>query len=90
MSGIKYNEYEIQLTPGSRLFLYTDGVPEAANGNGVQFGVERMIEALNEDTSVSPEEIIKNVRKSVDGFVRDAEQFDDITMLCVEYKGKKQ
>lgn len=90
MSGIKYNEYEIQLTPGSRLFLYTDGVPEAANGNGVQFGAERMIEALNEDNSVSPEKILKNVRKSVDGFVRDAEQFDDITMLCVEYKGKKQ
>ena len=46
-----------------------------------------MLEAMNEDPDASPEEILKNVRKAVDAFVKDAEQFDDLTMLCLEYKG---
>ena len=46
-----------------------------------------MIDALNVDPDAAPEQILKNVRASVDGFVKDAEQFDDLTMLCLEYKG---
>jgi sigma-B regulation protein RsbU (phosphoserine phosphatase) len=50
------------------------------------FGTERMLAALNEDPEAAPEQILKNVRRAVDGFVKDAEQFDDLTMLCLEYK----
>ena len=46
-----------------------------------------MLEALNADPNAAPEDILKNVRAAVDAFVKDAEQFDDLTMLCVEYKG---
>ena len=46
-----------------------------------------MLEALNEDPEASPEQLLKNVRSAVDAFVQGAQQFDDITMLCVEYKG---
>ena len=46
-----------------------------------------MIDALNVDPDAAPEQILKNVRASVDSFVKDAEQFDDLTMLCLEYKG---
>ncbi|MBO6268173.1 MAG: SpoIIE family protein phosphatase [Clostridium sp.] len=87
MEGMKYKEYELQLSPGAKLFLYTDGVPEAMNGENELFGTERMLAALNENTSASPEELLKNVRRAVDGFVKDAEQFDDLTMLGLEYKG---
>ena len=87
MEGMKYKEYEIQLTPGAKLFLYTDGVPEATNAAGELFGTERMLEALNSNPNVEPEQILKNVRTYVDEFVKDAEQFDDLTMLCVEYRG---
>ena len=87
MDGIRYKEYEIQLKPGAKLFLYTDGVPEATDADGVQFGTQRLLEALNSDTSAAPEQILKNVRDAVDGFVKEAEQFDDLTMLCIEYKG---
>ena len=87
MEGMRYKEYELTLTPGSRLFLYTDGVPEATNAKNELFGTDRMLEALNEAPDAAPEMILKNVRKAVDGFVKDAEQFDDLTMLCVEYKG---
>ena len=87
MSGMKYEEYEMQLMPGSKLFLYTDGVPEATDKSQEQFGTDRMVAALNEQCSAAPEEILKNVRRSVNDFVMDAEQFDDLTMLCLEYNG---
>ena len=89
MDGLKYQEYELTLEPGSKIFLYTDGVPEATNANNELFGTDRMVEALNSNPKVSPEEILKNVRGAVDIFVEEAEQFDDLTMLCLEYKGQK-
>ena len=89
MEGVKYREYEIQLEPGSKLFVYTDGVAEATSAEQELYGTERMIDALNADPDAAPQQILKNVRASVDGFVKDAEQFDDLTMLCVEYKGVK-
>ena len=83
----RYKEYEIQMEPGDKLFVYTDGVPEATDEDGKMFGTNAMLEALNRDPSAAPEEILKNVHSAVDDFVEDAEQFDDITMLCLEYKG---
>ena len=83
----KYKNYEIQLESGSKIFLYTDGVPEATDANKTQFGMDRMISALNISPNDPPKTILKTVRKKVDEFVNNAEQFDDITMLCLEYKG---
>ena len=90
MDGMVYREYELQLEPGSKLFLYTDGVPEANDADNRLFGMERMLAALNADPDAAPEQILKNVRGAVDDFVKDAEQFDDLTMLCMEYRGKEQ
>lgn len=85
LDGVKYTEYEIQLNPGDMLFLYTDGVPEATDSKLELYGTERMLEALNEETDVSPRIILSNVQHSVDEFVGNAEQFDDLTMLCLSY-----
>ena len=90
MEGLKYKEYEIQLKPGDKLFLYTDGVPEATNAEEKLFGSERMLNALNEVRDAAPEGVLKGVRRAVDAFVKDAEQFDDLTMLCVQYKGSEK
>ena len=90
MEGIVYREYSLPLSPGDKLFLYTDGVPEAVNSAREMFGTERMLLALNEDPGAPPETVLKNVRGSVDRFAQDTEQFDDLTMLCVEYKGAAQ
>ena len=87
MEGLKYKEYEIQLNPGDKLFLYTDGVPEATDANEKLFGNERMLNALDTVKTESPQEVLNGVRRAVDDFVKDAEQFDDLTMLCVEYRG---
>ena len=83
----RYREYELQLEPGSRLFVYTDGVPEATNADKELFGTERMLAALNQNLAASPQTLLAGVRTAVDGFVKDAEQFDDLTMLCLEYRG---
>ena len=87
LNGVRYVEYELSLKPGTKLFLYTDGVPEAANSRNEMFGTDRMLEALNAEPSVAPETLLRHVQEAIDGFVLDAEQFDDITMLCVEYRG---
>ena len=87
LEGMRYREYELRLRPGDRLFLYTDGVPEAMDAREAMFGTDRMLEALNRAASSSPAQILDSVRSAVDAFVQDAEQFDDLTMLCVEYNG---
>ena len=87
LEGSKYKEYQIHLSPGDKLFVYTDGVPEATDANEDMFGIERMLSALNKDPEASPEQILKNVRSAVSAFVKDAEQFDDLTMLCAEFNG---
>ena len=70
------------------MFLYTDGVPEATDADTKMFGTERMLSALNTESSAEPKKILENIKTTVDNFVKDAEQFDDMTMLCMEYMGK--
>ena len=87
MEGMRYREYELQLQKGEKLFLYTDGLPEATNAGAEMFGTGRMIEALNANAGLSPREILSGMKNAVDVFVGDAEPFDDLTMLCLEYIG---
>ncbi|MBQ2078819.1 MAG: SpoIIE family protein phosphatase, partial [Erysipelotrichaceae bacterium] len=75
---------------GSTIFLYTDGIPEATNANNKMFGMERLLMALNKAKDKRPEEVLIQVRKDVDKFVGGAEQFDDLTMLCLKYTGTKE
>ena len=90
MEMVKYRDYELMLRPGDKIFKYTDGVPEASNEDRAMFGTDRLIAVLNENPDASPEQIMKNVHAAVDRFVKDTEQFDDLTMLCIEYKGKEK
>ena len=89
MRNMKYTNYEIKLQPGDKLFVYTDGVPEATNEAEELFGTSRMIDVLNKDPEASPEKILANITEGINDFVKDAEQFDDLTMLCLEYRGKE-
>ena len=87
MKGMTYTDYEIMLEPGSKIFVYTDGVNEAMRSDRQQYGTDRMIDALNIDSNAAPEQLLRNVRNDMNEFIEEAEQFDDITMLCFEYKG---
>jgi sigma-B regulation protein RsbU (phosphoserine phosphatase) len=90
MEDLSYVEYEIQMQPGTSLFLYTDGVLEATDKNFKLFGADRMMGALNSDPDAAPDTILENVQKAVDQFVGEAEQFDDITMMCLTYNGPEK
>lgn len=87
MDGMEYYEYDMDMEPGSCLFVYTDGVPEAADKDNNLFGADRMLEALNSDSETEPEKVLNRVTAAIENFVQDAEQFDDVTMLCVRYQG---
>ena len=87
MDGIRFREHPFELNPGDRLFVYTDGVPEATNARNELFGTERMLAALNRDPNASPKELLLTIRGEIDFFVGDAPQFDDITMLSFQYAG---
>ena len=87
MEGVCYRNYEVDLKPGDLLFVYTDGVAEANNADHALFGTERTCMALNRDPDCGPDGLIANVREEIDRFVKDEPQFDDITMLCLQWKG---
>ena len=86
MEGARYREYELELHAGDRLVVYTDGVPEATNGANTLYGTGRMISALNGARDGSCRQMLEALHRDVDSFVDGADQFDDITMLCIEMK----
>lgn len=88
MAGIPYTENVWQFSPGDRIFVYTDGVPEAEDAAEQQFGNERMLDALNAAPSDSQQAVLEQVRERVGEFVGDASQFDDLTMLGFTFYGK--
>ena len=88
MEGMKYTDYELQLNKGDRIFVYTDGVTEATSTEGELFGLDRVVDSLSTaDNAACPKDIMQTVRTAITDFTIDAEQFDDLTMLCMEYFG---
>ena len=88
MEGVRYRENTLQLEPGDRLYLYTDGVTEATNSHEELFGDERLQNALNEYMDLPVEQFLPKIKECIDAFVGDADQFDDITMLALDYQSK--
>lgn len=86
LESAHYQEYELLLHAGDRLFVYTDGVPEATNRDNTLYGTERMLAALNADTYGTCRDLIDAVQRDVNAFTGQVDQFDDITMLCVEIR----
>jgi sigma-B regulation protein RsbU (phosphoserine phosphatase) len=82
-----YHNRGFEMRPGDCVFVYTDGVPEAISAAGQMFGEERLAEALNQCPDAGPEELIRRTHDAVVRFAGSAEQFDDITMLCIRYLG---
>lgn len=87
--GVKYSEYEIQLNKGDAIFVYTDGVAEATDAENELFGTDRALEALNRSPEIDMKQAIIIEREAIDAFVKDAPQFDDITMLALRYLGSE-
>ena len=91
MENIKYKEQKIQLNIGDKIFQYTDGVTEATDKDNQLYGMDRLHKVLNEKClDCNPEQTLRLVKEDIDAFVGDNDQFDDITMLCLEYKKKME
>ncbi|MCR4925707.1 MAG: SpoIIE family protein phosphatase, partial [Clostridiales bacterium] len=86
MEGMRYKGGTITLEPGDKIFQYTDGVTEATNAENQLYGMDRLENILNKVKLKKPDEILVEVKKDIDLFVKEAPQFDDITMLCLDYK----
>lgn len=87
MAGIRYREQSFDLAPGERLFLYTDGVTEAADPGEELFGEKRLEQALSAYRQLTAEELLPRLREDVAAYAGEAEQADDITMLVFDYYG---
>ena len=89
MEGVCYRVGELTLHPGDRLFLYTDGVPEATNAENKLYGEERLLTFMNQSASMEATKLLPALKANIDEFVGEAPQFDDITMLMFDYKPKE-
>ena len=87
MEGIRYRKNELQLQSGDVIYLYTDGVTEATDVENQLYGEERLRTLMNERQESGAQAICEAVKADMDAFVGEAEQFDDITMLCLNYNG---
>ena len=86
LENINYMETDFQMLEGDAIFLYTDGVTEATTKGNELYGNDRLLACLDECADLDVQTTLERVKKSVDDFVRDHEQFDDITMLCCKWK----
>ena len=89
MSGTKYRKNEMTLSAGDEIFLYTDGVTEAANKACELYGEQRLQKALCGATT-DPKTLCKAVKADIEKFTDGAEQSDDITVLCVKLNGHEE
>ncbi len=85
LEGSRYTPFTLKLESGDTLFLYTDGVTEATDSKNELYGEERLKDALNRNITLEPEKLVGSIKEDVDSFVKDAAQFDDITMLAFSY-----
>jgi sigma-B regulation protein RsbU (phosphoserine phosphatase) len=86
MEGMRYRVGELTLGKGDRLFLYTDGVPEATNAENKLYGEDRLLGFMNQNSTLEATALLPALKANIDEFVGDAPQFDDITMLVLDYK----
>jgi len=87
MEGMAFKELSVTLKPGDMLFFYTDGVTEAMNAAQELYSDEKLLELLNTASSLDAKEIIERVNHDLKDFSKEAPQSDDITMLCLNFKG---
>ena len=90
MEGMRYRAGSITLAPGDKVFQYTDGVTEATDASNELYGMERLERVLNANRDKVPAELLPAIKADIDRFAGEAPQFDDITMLCLEYRSKME
>jgi sigma-B regulation protein RsbU (phosphoserine phosphatase) len=88
-SSASYSDDRIQLEPGDVLVIYSDGVTEALNLAGDEFGDERLATELMKTRTAPLPDILQGVITAVQSFAAGASQSDDVTVLVARYMGPK-
>lgn len=88
MEGMTFQSGVIRLEPGDKIFQYTDGVTEATDKDDRLYGMERLAQILGRNAGEAPSALLPAVKADIDAFAGGAPQFDDITMLCLEYRAR--
>jgi serine phosphatase RsbU (regulator of sigma subunit) len=83
-----YKVSEITLAPGESLFLYTDGVTEATSPDEQLLGLDAVVEGIRKAEKRTPDEVVNAILRTVDEFAGGGPQSDDITIMCVQYRGQ--
>lgn len=86
MEDMPYETNELQLKSGDAIILYTDGITEANYNYNDFYGEERLKDILNKHKNDDLEKIITSVKKDIDDFCENQEQFDDTTMFAIRLK----
>jgi len=82
-----FDEDTQQLEPGDVLVAYSDGLTEARDPGGEEFGEERLLSCVKANCALSPSDLMERLLSSVTEFSADAAQSDDLTVLVLRYTG---
>jgi phosphoserine phosphatase RsbU/P len=82
-----YGCAEVALDPGDALFLFSDGIPEAFDAAGNEFGTARLEETLDAARGCTAADLVRRVLDATAAFAAGAEQSDDITCLALTFRG---
>lgn len=82
--GVSYEVGKVILGKDDIIVFYTDGVTEAMNKEGDEFGEERLTNVLQESKDKNPQEILDNIKNSIINFTKDTAQYDDITLIVLK------
>ena len=84
-----FEEETVQLQEGDRLIVFSDGVTEAVNTKGEEFGEERLAACVEDLGHLSPADQVARIMDAVQTFATGARQADDITALVLSYSPKE-
>lgn len=89
-SGTQYHVDSIMLEPGDRLYLYTDGTIEGMDPDKNEYGFDRLLESMNRHAAKKPYDFLVGLFEDGADFIKTEPQFDDITMICLDFKAKME
>jgi phosphoserine phosphatase RsbU/P len=84
VESLALEEFVVELMPGDRLLLFSDGVPDAVNDDGEQYGYGRLVQLLNNSQTASLQDFVDDIVVDVTGYCRNVALYDDLTLLAVE------
>jgi serine phosphatase RsbU (regulator of sigma subunit) len=85
LSGVTYEQRVLRLEPGQAIIIYSDGVTEATNAAGEEFGEERLVEAVRGASGLTAGDLVARLRQAVEEFAAGSASPDDLTLVAARW-----